>query len=118
MSRSNLRTVILVTGLITAIVHLVILNIEIIGEDGRPDVLFTLNGLGYLGLLAAFWFRPAFLASRRALLGYVFIAFTGLTIVAWIAFGARTLTGFATKFDELVLIYALFAYLRAEKAMS
>lgn len=116
MKRSTLRTVILVTGLITALVHLVLLNIGIIQENGRPDVLFTLNGLGYLALLAAYFFQPAFLSERSKLLHYAFIAYTGLTIVAWVLVGARDFTGFATKLDELILVYALLAHLRAEKA--
>jgi hypothetical protein len=115
MSRSSLRMVILVTGLITAAVHLVVLNIGFIEENGRPDVLFSLNGLGYLALLAAFWLRPSFLANRGVLFHYGYISFTGITIVAWLAVGARSLTGFATKLDELILIYALFAHLRAAR---
>lgn len=111
MSHSNLRTVILVTGLITALVHGVLLSIQL----GEPSVLFILNGIGYLALLAAFWFRPAFLANRSALLHYALIGYAALTILAWIPAGSRTLTGFATKLDELILVYALFAHLRAEK---
>ncbi len=118
MSRSSLRMVILVTGLITAVVHLVVLNIGFIEENGRPDVLFSLNGLGYLALVVAFWMRPRFLADRWARFHYGYIAFTGITIVAWLAVGARSLTGFATKLDELILIYALFAHLRAGQAGS
>src|SRR3970040_2614646 len=93
MSRSSLRMVILVTGLITAVIHLVVLNIGFIEENSRPDVLFSLNGLGYLALLAAFWLRPSFLANRWALFHYAFIAFTGITIVAWLAVGARSPLG-------------------------
>ena len=118
MSRSNLRTVTLITGLVTALVHLVVLNIDIIQEEGQPDVLFTLNGLGYLALLAAFQFRPGIVRRQSELLHYVFIGYTGATIGAWVLFGSRDFTGWATKLDELILIYALLAYLRAEQAAS
>ena len=118
MSRSNLRSVILITGLVTALVHLVVLNISYLQEEGRPDVLFTLNGLGYLALLAAFRFRPGFVSRQSELLHYVFIAYTAATIGAWVLFGSRDLTGWTTKLDELILIYALFAHLRAEQAAS
>ena len=110
MRHSTLRTVILVTGLITALVHLVVLSVQI----GEPSPLFIVNGLGYLALLAAFTFRPAFMCGRSNLLHYAFIAYTALTILAWIPGGSRTLTGFATKLDELILVYALLAHLRAE----
>lgn len=115
MNRSTLRTVILVTGLITALVHLVLLNIGILQEKGQPDVLFTLNGLGYFALLAAFFFRPSFLSGRGKMLHYVFIFYTAATILAWVLVGARNFTGWATKLDELILIYALVVHLRAEQ---
>ena len=129
MSKANLRILVLVTGLITALVHGVLLSVQL----GEASVLFILNGLGYFGLLAAFAGLPeSFLDKRvqvevsgrlirigpagttvRSALHYLFIGYTGLTILAWVLGGSRTLTGFAAKLDELILIYALFAHLRA-----
>jgi hypothetical protein len=134
MSQANLRRVVLITGLITTLVHGVLLSVQL----GELSVLFILNGLGYLGLVAAFAALPeSFLDKRvrveisgrpisigpsvttvRVALHYLFIGYTGLTILAWIPAGTRDLTGWAAKLDELILIYALFAHLRAEQAAS
>jgi len=89
-------------GLITAIVHLVILNLQGI------DPIFTLNGLGYLALLLAYFLPATFLRERHNLIRWIFIAFTAITILAWIAIGARTTVGYLTKLDELALIVLLW----------
>ena len=114
MNRSSLRMAIVVLGLITALVHLVLLNVSFLRETGRPDLLFTLNGLGYLGLLGAFLWKVPFFSTRRRLLNYVFIGFASVTVLAWVAMGARTLLGYATKLDEILLIAALAMNLRNE----
>ncbi len=111
MSRPTLRIVILLSALVTALVHLVLLSIQL----GGPSAIFILNGLGYLVLLALFWFRPSFLGGRRTLLHYAFMAYTALTILLWIQGGTRDLTGYLAKADEVVLLVALWAHLRAEK---
>lgn len=114
MNRSSLRVLIVVLGLITAMVHLVILNVSFLRDTGRPDLLFTLNGLGYLGLVAAFLWKVPFFSTRRRLLHYVFMGFAAVTVLAWVAIGARTPLGYATKLDEILLIAALAMNLRNE----
>ncbi len=134
MSQTNLRRVVLVTGLITALVHGVLLSVQL----GEFSALFILNGLGYLGLVAAFAALPeSFLnkqvrveiSGRPISIGpsgttvrvahhYLFSGYTALTILAWIPGGTRDFMGWATKLDELILIYALFAHLRAVSAGS
>lgn len=110
MNRRTLRAVILVTGLISALVHLIVLNLLL----GKIDLLFTLNGLGYLGLLAAFFFDLPLLSDRRQLVNLAFIAFAAVTIVAWFVLGDMTdVLGIVTKIDEAVLIAALVAYMRS-----
>ena len=112
MNKSVLRGVILVTGLITAIVHLY-LNVRM----GHIDLLFTLNGLGYLGLLAAFFFNLPWISKQRVLLHYLFMLFAAVTIVAWFILGdMNDMVGILTKVDEAILIIALFLNLRAERA--
>jgi hypothetical protein len=105
---------ILILGLITALVHLVVLNISFVRETGSPDVLFTLNGLGYLGLLAAFFWKVPFFSTRPRLLQYLFMGYTAITVLAWVAMGARNFIGYATKLDELLLIAALWMHLKTE----
>ena len=112
MSRSALRTSIIVLGLITALVHLVILNLGYLRETGRPDVLFTLNGLGYLGLLVALFAGIPFLAKQRTPVHFAFIAFTAVTILGWVAMGARSPLGYGDKIVEILLIIALWMHMR------
>ena len=111
MNRSSLRVLITILALITAFVHLVLLNIGM----GRIDIPFTLNGLGYLSLVGAFLFNPSVVAGRRRLLSYAFMAFAAVTILAWVVMGRPyTALGYVTKLDELILIAALFLHLRAK----
>jgi ABC-type microcin C transport system permease subunit YejB len=111
MKRSTLRTIILVTGLITALVHLVLLNVSM----GTIDPLFTLNGLGYLGLLAALFLDLPVVSKLQPLVHWAFMAFTAVTILAWVVMGRPyTALGYVTKVDELALIAALYLHLRAK----
>ncbi len=121
MNRSTLRGVILVTGLFAAGVHLVVLNIPFVRETGSPDILFTLNGLGYLGLLALFFTQQRFVAEQWDLFHYLFMSFAGITIVAFFILGGTGFggtevdpLGYLTKLDELVLIVALWLHMRQE----
>jgi hypothetical protein len=112
MKRSTLRAVILVTGLITALIHLVLLNIGM----GKIDPLFTLNGLGYLALLAALFLTLPVVSKQQPLVHWAFMAFTTVTILAFIVIAPRpyTMLGYITKLDEIVLIAALYMHLRAK----
>ncbi len=74
MSRSTLRTGIIVLGLITALVHLVVLNLGFILGRGQPQILFALNGLGYLALLIALFGQISFLANQKTAVHVAFIA--------------------------------------------
>lgn len=84
--------------LATALIHLSLLF---------PDVLFILNGLGYLTLLAAYWLAPGYRnIVRLALLGYALV-----TILAWVAIGDKSwpagALGYLAKGIELLLIALL-----------
>lgn len=120
MNRSTSRSVILITGLITALVHLVYLNYVIYTTQGHLDLLFSLNGLGYLGLLGLFVMQPTFVAEQWEFFHYVFMAFAAVTIVAFLVLGGTgfgdtevDLVGWLTKLDELILIIALWSHMRA-----
>jgi hypothetical protein len=115
MSKRTLRSVILVTGLITALVHLVWLNISFVQTSGSPDLLFTLNGLGYLGLLALFFTNPEALSEQREYLHYIFMAFAFATIIAFLLLGDMgDMLGWFTKADEVILIIALWLHQQRE----
>ncbi len=73
-----------------------------------PDVVFILNGLGFLSLAAAYFLPVPFLAQRRKWVAWAFMAYTLLTILLWIAFGERSVLGFATKAVELALLISVW----------
>lgn len=112
MNRSTYRTIILITGVITGFIHLVLLNILTMRFTGSIDFLFTLNGLGFLALTAAVYLDVPFLRDYKTWVLYAFMAFTLVTIIAWIAIGARSPLGYLTKLDELILLASLGLYLR------
>lgn len=93
---------IIVLALATALIHFG-LNVMM----GKLDVLFTLNGLGYLALLAALFLPIPILSRYRSLIRWVFIVYTLITIGAWIAMGARDLLGYTTKLIEVALVILL-----------
>jgi hypothetical protein len=105
----GLQIGILILGLIAAIVHLVVLNIQSLGFAGHLDILFTLNGLGYLGLLAAYFLPISVFQQNRGIIRWMFIVYAALTIVAWIIMGdlSRNLLGYGTKVVEVLLIVLL-----------
>jgi len=102
MSGNTTRIVIILLTLFTAIVHGVVLNMQM----GHIDPLFTLNGLGYLALLGAFVFK--FPPSREALVHYAFMVYALVTIIAWVAIGERNMLGYSTKIVEILLIVFLW----------
>jgi hypothetical protein len=100
-SRTNMGALqigISILGLATAVIHISLLF---------PDVLFILNGLGYLTLLAAYFLPIRIFQERHNLVRWGLIIFTSVTILAWIAIGERSLLGYATKLIELALITLL-----------
>jgi hypothetical protein len=90
-----------------------------------PDPLFILNGLGYFGLLGAYFLPIAFFQQKHNLVRQAFIGYTILTIVAWIFiwviqyviiggenfFAHDSLYGVPAKIAEVALIF----FLRADK---
>lgn len=91
---------IIVLTVATALIHLGL---------NFPDPAFILNGLGYLALVAALYVplpRKGLLAvlPSPAVLRWLLIGFTALTVVLWLIFGARTTIGYVDKLIELALI--------------
>ena len=106
MSKQMLRYAILVFGLITGVIHLVILPLM-----GFEWLLMPLNGLGFLVLTALVFFNPAFVSERRTLLMYAFMAYTLVTIVSYFVLNATYDTiGIIAKVDEVFLLIALWLY--------
>jgi hypothetical protein len=93
----------------TAVVHFTLFT----GRLG--DVMFILNGLGYLGLLAALYLQVPIFANRRGLARVLLMVLAAVTIVAWIAMGEKNLAkgyiayiGYTDKIVEIVLIILLW----------
>lgn len=110
-----LKAGIILTTLITAGIHLYLVQETI--DHGNSPLLFILNVLGYLGLLAAYLlpqslvnrFLPAGLARNyRSIVRYIFIGYTLVTILAWVVIGERTTLGFVDKLAEAALIVLLW----------
>src|SRR3970040_979109 len=92
MNRKTVRRAILVLGLVTAIVHLIILPFIVWSPDWGASlrVAWLLNGIGYLVLLWATLSEPEFLEDSQDLVHYAFIGFAVLTIIAFFVFGQPT----------------------------
>lgn len=106
---------IILTTLITSAIHVYLVQETI--AHGNSPLLFILNVLGYLGLLAAYLlpqamvnrFLPTGLARNyRSIVRYVFIAYTLVTILAWVVIGERTTLGYVDKLAEVILIVLLW----------
>ena len=94
-----LRVGVIVLTVGTALIHLYL------GVQGFP--LFILNGLGYLGLLAALILPIPRISNYRTLTRWVLVGYTALTIFLWILVGARNSIGYVDKIIELVLVALL-----------
>lgn len=88
--------------------------------DG-PDPLFTLNGLGYLGLLGAYFLPIPFLVRRHRLVWWALVIYVMVTIIAWLIiwvllnviightpfFSRDSLYGVPAKIAEVTLLVLL-----------
>ena len=94
---------IIILTLATALIHFSLLF---------PDVLFILNGLGYLALLAAYFLPIDLARNNHNLVRWLFIIFIVVTILAWVAIGDKSWPmgslGYLTKLIEVVLLVLLF----------
>jgi uncharacterized metal-binding protein len=72
-----------------------------------PDLVFLLNGFGYLVLLGALYLPIPQSARHRRMVRWVLIGYTTLTIVLWLLFGLRTTIGYINKLNEIALIVLL-----------
>lgn len=81
-----------------------------------PDIMFTLNGVGYLGLLGAYFLPIPFFQERHKLVWWALVGYTALTIVLWVVMGDKTFvagtssaTGYYAKAAEVILLAFLWA---------
>ncbi len=111
MNKKSLQTAILIFGGITAVIHIAIAFVF-----GSFDLLFLLNGLGFIVLMWAILKPPAFLEGQKTLIHWATILYTLVTIILFFVFNAEIgygVLGLLTKADEVLLIIALVLHLRA-----
>ena len=111
-----LRSAIIILTLFTAIIH-VWLGIGFLVGGGWA---FVLNGAGYLTLLILYVGHWRSLAHLRWIVRWLFIAYTAITVIAWIFIGtgspvagpavpsAQTLVAYVDKVMEVTLIVLLW----------
>ena len=106
----------------TALLHLAAAFDKVLFPTS-PDPLFILNGLGYLGLLGAYFLPMDFFQDRHKLVWRVFFGYVILTIVAWLViwvgfsvirdglpfFGHDSIYGVPAKLAEIALLYLLWS---------
>lgn len=97
------KGMILLLTLGTAFIHFY-LNVLL----GKIDLLFTLNAIGYLGLVALYLLPLDFLQPFKTWIRVLFIGFTLLTIILWIFLGQPyTTIGYVDKVIEILLVFFL-----------
>ena len=118
---TGIRIGIIIAVLITAALHFGTAFDKILFPDG-PDPLFILNGLGYLGLLGAYFLPIPFFQQRHKLVWWGLVIFAIVTIIAWLViwvgfyvirdgvpfFSHDSIYGVPAKIDELILLYLLW----------
>jgi hypothetical protein len=112
---------IIILALITAFAHLAAAFDKQLFPEG-PDPLFILNGLGYLGLLGAYFLPIPFFQQKHELVRRGFILYAIITIAAWVFiwviqyviiqgvpfFSRDSIYGVPAKIAELLLIWLLY----------
>ena len=111
---------IIILTLITAVLHLAAAFDKELFPEG-PDPLFILNGLGYLGLMGAYFLPIAFFQQKHELVRRGYILFAIVTIAAWVFiwviqyviiqgvpfFSHDSIYGVPAKIAEVLLIWFL-----------
>jgi hypothetical protein len=95
-----LQYAIIALTVVTAAIHLVLAP-----RAGWP---FWLNGFGYLTLLILLYWPSPQLMPYRAMVRWLLIAYTIVTIVAWFTFGTRTAIAYFDKTVEVILVALLW----------
>ena len=106
MKLSGLHYGIILAAVATAILHITLF----------PDIVFTLNGLGYLGLLGAYFLPISFFQQRHNLVWWALVGYTALTIILWVVMGEKDFNasptapiGYYAKAAEVLLLIFLWA---------
>ncbi len=118
---SGKQIAIIIGVILTALLHLGAAFDKVLFPSG-PDPLFTLNGLGYLGLLGAYFLPIPFFQQRHKMIWWVLFVYIIITIVAWLViwvgmnviaqgvpfFSHDSLYGIPAKIIEVILLILLW----------
>ncbi|MGD8406573.1 MAG: hypothetical protein PVJ21_23150 [Anaerolineales bacterium] len=106
MNLSGRHYGIILSNLATAFLHITLF----------PDIMFTLNGVGYLGLLGAYFLPIPFFQERHNLVWWGLVGYTLLTIILWVVMGDKQFVagtssaiGYYAKAAEVILLGFLWA---------
>ncbi len=109
MKLSGKQIGIVIAALATALLHL-----SLFSKMGADPIV--LNGLGYLGLLGAYFLPIPFFQQKHKLAWWGLLGYTALTIVLWVimgekkfVFGTSSAIGYYAKTAEVFLLGFLWA---------
>ena len=123
MKFNTKQIIIILAVLVTAALHIGAAFDKGLFPQG-PDVLFTLNGLGYLGLLGAYFLPIGYFQDRHKRAWQVLFGYTILTIAAWVFIWViqsvilggqpffslpESYYGIPAKITEAILLWALWS---------
>lgn len=108
METDRVRFGLLQAGIVVLVLFAAVVHLSL----NFPDPVFILNGLGFLGLLAALYLPLPFARDNRRLVRWLLIGYTAVTILAWVAIGEKQLPqgalGYVTALSEVVLVILLW----------
>ena len=105
MKITSTRIGIIISNLATAFLHITLF----------PDIMFTLNGLGFAGLLGTYLLPIPFFQERHKLVWWVLVGYTLLTMLLWgimgektFTFGTSSATGYYAFIAEVIMLVLLW----------
>jgi hypothetical protein len=109
MKLSQTQIGIIVSGLATALLHLFLFT-----KMGFDPIV--LNGIGYIGLLGAYFLPIPFFRQKHKLVWWVLVGYTILTIILWAILGDKHFVlgmssaaiGYYAKTAEIFLLVFLW----------
>ena len=104
IARNMLRPATVLLILSTAGIHL-LTGVQMAAQGRLP--LFAVNAMGYVTLGTVLYVPIPLFRRFRNLVRWVLLGYTALTIVLWVAMGARTPVAYMDKAIELALIALL-----------
>lgn len=106
MTTSDTRTGLLSLAIIALTLATAIIHVVLALPAGL--LMFYANALGYVALLGVIYLPFPALDRYRRPARYALIAYTAVTVLGWVAFGARDTIAYIDKVIEAALIVLLF----------